>query len=148
MSETFCDVSLDDYDGDEAAFYNEAYVKARKAHVCHECREAIEKGQSYHRVTGKWDGDVCTYRFCRSCWEVMGEFSDGAKTFGVVWDTFINEWASGATLQGCLNRLESVAAKSLMTRQWRRWKKLEPLPPAPEPPTMMERQQDPPSDWE
>ena len=124
MNDSHCDVSLGDYDGDEATFYCEHEVTGRKAYRCHECREDIERGHRHQVVSGKWDGEVRTYRFCAPCWEVIGEFSEHGKTFGVVWDTFQGEWASGATLQGCLNRLTSVEAKQHMTRQWRRWKKL------------------------
>lgn len=121
----YCEVSLGDYDGDEAKFYTEKAVTARKPHQCNECRDAIERGHHYHRVTGKWDDEVRTYRFCEPCWEIMGEFSEVGRTFGVTWDTFAAEWSQGATLQGCLNRLTSVAAKQHMTRQWRKVKGLD-----------------------
>lgn len=124
MSDSFCEVSLGDYDGDAADFYDERFVTARKSHQCYECREPIEKGAQHHRVSGKWDGEIRTYRFCSHCWEIIGEFSENGKTFGVVWDSFTTEWASGATLQGCLNRLTSATAKEHMRRQWLKWKKL------------------------
>jgi hypothetical protein len=125
MSESFCGVSLGDYDGDEATFYHEREVTGRKPHDCFECRGVIAKGERHNVVSGKWDGEVRTYRFCAGCWEVMGEFSENGRTFGVVWETFESEWASGATLQGCLNRLTSVSAKQHMTRQWQKFKGLE-----------------------
>jgi hypothetical protein len=125
MSDTHCDVSLGEYDADdEGTFYSESTVTARKAHVCRECREVIVPGQQYLRVAGKWDGDVCAYKFCLPCWEIMGEFSERGRTFGITWDTFRDEWHDGANLQGCLNRLTTAAAKALMLRQWQRWKKL------------------------
>ena len=125
MTDGYCDVSLGDYDGDSAECYQETHRKAAKSHACYECREAIVKGQQYHVVTGKWDGEFTTYRFCESCWEVMGEFSENGKTFGVVWEAFRDEWASGATLQGCLNRLSSMTAKEHMRQQWLKWKGLD-----------------------
>ena len=124
MSETYCEISLGDYDGDEASFYCEHEVTGRKPHTCHECRETIAKGDKHHVVSGKWDGEVRSYRFCAPCWEVMGEFSENGRTFGVTWETFDSEWSAGATLQGCLNRLSSVEAKQHMMRQWRKWKGL------------------------
>lgn len=131
MSKSNCKVSLGNYDGDEATFYNETEVTARKAHACYECRDVIEKGAHHHTVSGKWDGEIRRYRFCDSCWEVMGEFSENGRTFGVVWETFTSEWASGATLQGCLNRLSSAATKAHMMRQWKKWKKLDGVPSTP-----------------
>ena len=124
MSEAYCDVSLGDYDGDSADFYREQHVTGRKSHQCWECREVIERGARHVVVSGKWDDEVRTYRFCLACWEVMGEFSEGSRTFGLTWETFRDEWHNGATLQGCLNRLTSVDAKALMTRQWQKWKGL------------------------
>jgi len=136
MSEAYCDVSLEEYDGDSATFYDEQHVKARKPHVCYECHEDITAGAHYHRVVGKWDDEVRTYKFCEACWEVMGEFSsDGTRTFGITWDTFDSEWNDGATLQGCLNRLTSVAAKELMTRKYRKSKGLDVLAGDPPPET-------------
>ncbi len=88
MSETYCEVSLGDYDGDEAAFCQEREVTGRKQHVCYECSDIIEKGARHHVVAGKWDDEVRTYRFCAPCWEVISEFSEHGRTFGVVWDTF------------------------------------------------------------
>lgn len=51
MSESFCEVSLGDYDGDEAQFYTERVVTARTSHQCYECQEPIAKGLRHHTVT-------------------------------------------------------------------------------------------------
>lgn len=121
-----CDVSLGDYYGDEAKCYTERAVMARKVHQCYECREDIGRGTQHQIVSGCWEGEWRSYRFCAACWEILHEFSDGgAVCFGVTWDTFHDEWSNGATLQGCLNRLSGVEVKHHMTRQWRKWKGLE-----------------------
>jgi hypothetical protein len=125
MSDGTCDVSLGDYEGDPAEVYHESAVKARKPHQCNECREPVPVSATYTRVSGKWDGEWSTWRFCAACWEALSEFSDGGKTFGVLWDEMQNNWAHGAHLQACLNRLTTAGAKQHMTRQWRKWKKLE-----------------------
>ena len=136
MSESFCEVSLGDSDDGEACeFYAERIVTARKDHRCAECQEPIRVGDQHHVTSGKYDGEFFSDRFCEACWEIAAEFSeDGSRMFGVVWSTFRDEWARGANLQGCLNRLSSVAAKALMTRQWRKWKGLD-KPPAAAPET-------------
>jgi hypothetical protein len=59
-----------DYDGDSPEFYNLAVVKARKTHHCYECDNKITPGEQYTRRTGKWNGDVETYRECRLCSEL------------------------------------------------------------------------------
>jgi hypothetical protein len=119
-----CDVSLGEWDGDEAEFYNETTVTARKPHACHECRTEIAKGERHVRVSGKWDGELRTYRFCLACWEISGEFSERGRTFGIVWDEFQSQWGEGAHLQSCINRVATVAAKSKLREQWMKWKGL------------------------
>ena len=48
-------------------FYDAKEVVARKDHKCDECGETINKGQKYERVSGKWDGEVSTYKTCLPC---------------------------------------------------------------------------------
>ena len=127
MSASTCDVSLGDYDGDSAEFYVESTMVARKVHVCYECRAEIQPGERYQRVVGKWDGEFSSHRFCLPCWEISGEFSgDGGRTFGVVWEQFRDQWHDGSNLQACLNRVETVAAKTKLREQWQRWKGIAP----------------------
>jgi len=120
----FCDVALGDYDCEPQRFYHEERRRARKAHTCGECRETIQKGQMYRHAAGKDEDTIWTFKSCEACWEILKEFSESSWCFGVVWDTFTSEWANGASLQGCLNRLTSVEAKMLMRRKWMQWKGL------------------------
>lgn len=125
MSDGLCDFAIEgDYDGDQPEFMNESTPKARKAHRCYECVEAIPIGVQYRRVVGKWDGKMDTYCFCLACEEAAGEFFDGSRTFGILWDEMANNWDQGAHLQACLNRLSSAAAKEHMRRRWLQWKGL------------------------
>jgi hypothetical protein len=119
-----CDVSLGDYDGEEAGFFHAVFVVARKPHQCCECRSVIQPNERYERVSGKWNGEIDVYRFCAACSEIQREFSDGGRSFGVMWESFREEWAHGANLQACLNRVSSVAAKSKLREQWQRAKGL------------------------
>lgn len=48
-------------------FFNEDWRRARKEHRCDECRKAIEKGQSYKYISGKWDGEISVYKVCTDC---------------------------------------------------------------------------------
>lgn len=63
----------DDLEGPE--FYLEELVKARKAHTCCECGKAINPGQMYQRITGKWDGNVRTYKTCEPCADLRDSLS-------------------------------------------------------------------------
>lgn len=121
-----CDVSLGGYDGDPAEFYNASVVKrCRKPHRCDECKRTIEPGESYERIVGKWEGDFETWIFCDECREISAEFSEGARTFNVLWDEMRQNWSEGAHLQACLNRLSTAKAKAHMVVQWKKWKGLQ-----------------------
>jgi hypothetical protein len=113
-----CDVSLGDYDGDAPKVFNSGIVTARKAHHCFECKAAIPPGGEYERVTGLWEGGWETYRFCLACSEISREFSDNGRSFGMLWDGMRENWQEGANLQGCLNRLSTVAAKTKLRDEW------------------------------
>ncbi len=123
MSDGICDFSIDgDYDGDQAKFMDERTMRARKPHTCYECGEPIAVGAKYVRVVGKWETSLDTYKFCLPCQEAAGEFFDGARTFGVLWDEMTSNWEHGAHLQACLNRLVTAEAKDHMRRRWLKWK--------------------------
>ena len=49
-----------------SAFW-ESRPRARKAHECDECRNEIEKGEVYWRVSGVWDGEFSHYKMCGGC---------------------------------------------------------------------------------
>ena len=54
-------------DGDSPEFFSETVNTARKAHRCSECGRAIEVGEQYENVAGKWDGDFSTFKTCLRC---------------------------------------------------------------------------------
>lgn len=117
-----CEVSLGDYDGDQAQVYNDCIVKARKSHACYECHETIPVGANYERVSGLWDSESSTYRFCIACSEIGKEFSDNGRAFGYLWEGMDENWHEGANLQACLNRLSTVAAKTKLRDRWLKFK--------------------------
>lgn len=125
MSDGACDVRIGEYDGDQAEFSCITRQVARKQHVCCECHEPIQIGGVYVKWVGKWDGAFDTWKFCAACYAIAHEFSEGGITIGVLWDELQENWAQGAHLQACLNRLATVEQKALMTRKWRKWKGLD-----------------------
>ena len=52
---------------DAPEFMNERTSRARKQHKCCECFGKIPAGTQYHAITGKWDGEVTTYRLHLTC---------------------------------------------------------------------------------
>ena len=59
----YCDCN--DYDVPE--FINETKRRAVKKHICCECKSEINKGDDYYVITGKWDGEIRTYKTCEKC---------------------------------------------------------------------------------
>ena len=51
-------------------FFNKEIVVAEKQHVCYECDGVIEPSREYESVTGKWDGELLTFKTCSPCLEI------------------------------------------------------------------------------
>jgi len=59
---------------DEAAdHYHAEMRKARKQHVCCECDETIEPGETYERVSSVYDGDWSHAKTCALCVKIRDE---------------------------------------------------------------------------
>lgn len=54
---------IDDY----PAIFNSDKRKARKEHICYECRGAINKGESYFVDSMIFDGEWSKYKICSKC---------------------------------------------------------------------------------
>lgn len=64
-----------DYDS-TPSMHSEAWYKARKQHKCCECRQPIEIGQQYQRVSGVWDGKFFTFKTCERCADLREALSE------------------------------------------------------------------------
>lgn len=105
-------------------FCNESDPIARKDHECCECWRTIPKGEKYHRISGKWDGDFTTHCQCAQCHEIQVVFSCGeGYYFGGLWESW--EEADGfrflTVRDPCFNKLSNEARKFLTDRWWK-WK--------------------------
>lgn len=118
-----CDVSLGDYEGEAARVFHSEWRTARKPYRCYECRETIPVGARYEHVSGLWD-EWKSYKFCLPCSEISTEFSDGGRSFGTVWEGMEENWAAGAHIIACVNRMTSVASKRKLHERWLAWKEL------------------------
>lgn len=75
-------------------FYNEHYRTARMQHRCCETDRVIRKGDRYWSCTGKWDGDVETYKQSESAYHFarwLNGQMDGCVCFGNVSEA-VGEW--------------------------------------------------------
>lgn len=94
MSECFCDY-------DPATFYSRREPKARKLHQCEECGRAIQAGEQYEKVVGKWDGDVSTFKTCSRCTALRDHIKAHVPCFC---------WAHGNLLQDCRDEVSHLPA--------------------------------------
>lgn len=66
-------------------FFNETRHKAKKEHVCCECWTKILPGEFYFKSSGKWDGELRSYKqhtWCRAaCTHLSDNDVDGCIAF-------------------------------------------------------------------
>lgn len=114
------DGNLDGY----AEFQDVSYPKARKEHKCCECRRVINKGEVYHKWSGKWDGDLLCQKTCAQCEEIRSAFScSGSYEFERLWDD-MEEIVFPSITTGCYERLDTPEARSFLQKKWIDWKGL------------------------
>lgn len=58
-------------------FYNQSMVKGRNNYSCCECGCTIPKGDRHESVSGKWEGDMRTFRTCLPCVALRDRIADG-----------------------------------------------------------------------
>ena len=63
-----------DLDYSPPSFHNAKLQKARKIHVCGECRRKIQPFEEYEYVAGMWDNYFETYKTCADCLSIRREF--------------------------------------------------------------------------
>jgi ssDNA-binding Zn-finger/Zn-ribbon topoisomerase 1 len=55
------------YTDDYPEFHETTTPKARKPHRCEECGRTIQRGEQYHRASGKFDGVFYSTATCLEC---------------------------------------------------------------------------------
>lgn len=83
MSGCSC-IWVGDYEYPE--FYRQKTVTGRKGHKCSECGRIIEKGEKSEAVSGKWDGDIRSYRTCEDCLSARSEFFCDGYLHNNMWE--------------------------------------------------------------
>jgi hypothetical protein len=113
---------------DRVEMISESRPKARKEHICSECRRTIQKGESYTVEVYHFDGDFTTHKTCRHCM--------------VVRDWLAREcggWLFGGVAEDIQEHVEhnwyGFAVKKLAIGIWRKWQRkdghLWPIPALP-----------------
>jgi len=91
-----------DYDPPE--FYNKSEHTARKAHKCKECGKAIQPGQRYEYVRGKWDGCMDFFKTCARCKALRDHLAAHVRCFC---------WAHGNMLDDARTTVEHLPPEAV-----------------------------------
>lgn len=73
--------------------------RARKSHVCCECREEIKKGDYYQYSSGVWGGDPLDFKQCMNCHEIM-DFAASFDGYDPPCFGDLREWFLGFACRG------------------------------------------------
>lgn len=111
-------------DGESPAFYVRQTVRARKPHVCEECREPIPKGTTYEYVTGKWGGRFASFKTCLICAAIRdGLACQNGWMHGNLWDD-VKENVFPVMSIACLRKPATAEARARLLAEWQKWKGL------------------------
>ena len=83
-------------DYERPQFYLSRNIKARKEHKCNECHCQINKGDIYENVSGKWDGQIETFKTCRLCIALKNYTLDNIRC---------TCWNHGTLIQDCIESI-------------------------------------------
>lgn len=123
-----CGVCLSGYDVDGyAEFYEVRTPKARKEHRCEDCNRTIAKGDVYHRVSGKFDGEFFDTITCAICIEIREAFTcderdQSGPPPGELWADMVDVFPH--LNSACFDKLRTAVAKAELQRRWMEWKGL------------------------
>jgi hypothetical protein len=89
MTSFACDCSCyaDDYEHAEVSI--EDIVKARKEHICCECREVIIIGEKYERAKLLYDGSWSVYDTCLPCARIRSDYCPHGWIYGSLVDMLL-----------------------------------------------------------
>lgn len=112
--ECFCEYDAPD-------FYASRLVTASKQHKCSECSRAIQPGERYEYVVGKWGRTFDRFKTCARCLAVKEFVAASVPCFC---------WAHGNILDDCHQTAEDYAheAPGLLFGYWRRYVKVKNAP--------------------
>ena len=105
-------------DADAPACSMSATRKARKAHRCIECRDAIAIGQRYEHASGVWDGRPSSFKTCGLCVEIRMHFQCDGWVYGQLWADLEEGYFPSMRAGGpCMEGLSPAAKGRLFERR-------------------------------
>jgi len=103
---------------DGPSCYRTVVRRAKKPHVCCECREVIPAGTKYEYVSGIWDGRPESHKTCLSCAEIRDHFACNGWIFEHVWEDLEQNFFPDMKAGGpCMEGLSPAAKQRLFDRR-------------------------------
>jgi hypothetical protein len=118
-----CVVSFDNY-GKLPELFVKKEIKARKEHICIECKRIIKPSEIYEKNVGKWDGEISIYKVCRDCISIRKMFFKDGFYFGEIYQdliTFLRE-IDGEVSSDCIKKLTPNARAKVCDMLEEIWK--------------------------
>lgn len=81
-----CDCSICNYDYEGFDYVNIVIRKARREHVCCECKEIIKVGSNYQYVHGVYDAHWYTYKTCQRCVTIRDDYCSSGFVYGWLYE--------------------------------------------------------------
>jgi hypothetical protein len=113
-----CSCEIDVYEGDcePASLFKQNTRKARKIHVCTECKRDIQVSEMYEHVSYLFEGKFWQDKTCSDCLSAMAQFyPHGGYYPGELWNDIrsaVEEWGEGIS-ENCITQLTDAARNKL-----------------------------------
>lgn len=90
-----------DYCDDYVTEMSTSTPRARKEHVCTECRRVVQPGELYERIVMLFEGDMVTAKTCMECVEARKWLDEqcGGFIYGQVLDELEEHWTDEPVLR-------------------------------------------------
>jgi hypothetical protein len=123
MSE--CGLSIGCEADGQCEVYSIRYVRAKKEHICSECRKVIAVGEVYEYHFSVYEGDALTIKTCSICAEIRDAFTEPGSAIcpGEMWGE-IKSYVFPEIKTSCYDRLSTPLAKAKLQLMWMKWKGL------------------------
>jgi hypothetical protein len=81
---------------DPPEFVRVSTPRARRQYTCCECGHVIHVGTVYESTSGKWGGEMATFRTCVVCVSVRDSLCKGGYAYGELWEAVRDAYDHGS----------------------------------------------------
>lgn len=111
-------------DGTLPSFLNERMRRAKKSHICIECKSRIDAGEIYEYICGIWEGKFHQFKTCNTCRSIRETFFN-LYVYGRVLSDFYDVFLEGEPLvpENCIIKLIPAAKEYVFKEIENQWEK-------------------------